>query len=502
MADNDCSDNDDNPNVPPTKPRFGKMQKGKLMLIDHQWYCYTQDGAKGSRAFWKCIKKNSKKCKGRAATIPNAGHKVVYQSNNHNHTSEIIKTQVRLKEQEVVARAVQNPGVPPRRILGQMAMEVGDTAELAAKTTNANLTRQINYQRKKDNQAPGEPSEWSDIEKLPEKFTQTAHGLRFLLLNSIHYNDPGILFFASDWQLNLMDKADSITADGTFSTAPSPFHQLYVIMANFHKNRRNYPVGFAFLPDKTTQTYVQLWTAVSAFVLEPPRAVRVDFESADLKALKEIFPDSIIEGCWFHFRRAIWRNLQAKKLVPVYNAHRSFQLYVKSLLALAFVPTDRVVEYFEILSASKPEARVREIDEFEHYFEATYLGLKWGSHGARKPARYPRPIWNQFNRTLARTDKTTNSAESWNSVWSKGAESSCGLWTVIENLRREEALTQTKYMDHLQRDGPEGTLPQDSRQIKQRESEERFVNLCSRLEDLDPLDYLHTVAQFFEISSD
>jgi len=51
MADNDCSDNDDNPNVPPTKPRFGKTQKGKLMLIDHQWYCYTQDGAKGSRAF-------------------------------------------------------------------------------------------------------------------------------------------------------------------------------------------------------------------------------------------------------------------------------------------------------------------------------------------------------------------------------------------------------------------------------------------------------------------
>jgi FLYWCH zinc finger domain len=151
MADNDCSNNDDKANVPPTKPRFGKTQKGKLMLIDHQWHCYTQDGTKGSRAFWKCLKKNSKKCKGRAATIPDEGHKVVYQSNNHNHTSDIIKTQVRLKEQEVVARAVQNPGVPPRQILGQMAMEVGDTAELAAKTPNANLTRQINYQRKKEN---------------------------------------------------------------------------------------------------------------------------------------------------------------------------------------------------------------------------------------------------------------------------------------------------------------------------------------------------------------
>jgi hypothetical protein len=86
----------------------------KLMLIDHQEHCYTQDGAKVSRVFWKCLKKKSKKCNGQAAAIPNEGHKVLYQSNNHNHTSEIIKTQVRLKEQEMVASAVQNPGVQPR----------------------------------------------------------------------------------------------------------------------------------------------------------------------------------------------------------------------------------------------------------------------------------------------------------------------------------------------------------------------------------------------------
>jgi hypothetical protein len=51
MADNDCSDNDDNANVPPTKTQIGKTQKGKLMLLDHQWHCYTQDGAKGWRSF-------------------------------------------------------------------------------------------------------------------------------------------------------------------------------------------------------------------------------------------------------------------------------------------------------------------------------------------------------------------------------------------------------------------------------------------------------------------
>jgi hypothetical protein len=83
-------------------------------------------------------------------------------------------------------------------------------------------------------------------------------------------------------------------------------------------------VEFAFPPDKTTQTYVQLWSAISAFVLEPPRAVHVDFESADPKALKEIFPD-----------------LQGRKLVP---AHRSFQLHVKSLLVWVYVRPDWVVE--------------------------------------------------------------------------------------------------------------------------------------------------------------
>jgi hypothetical protein len=57
-------------------------------------------------------------------------------------------------------------------------------------------------------------------------------------------------------------------------------------------------------------------------------------------------------------------------------------------------------------------------------------------------------------------------------------------------------------MDHLHQDGPKGTLPQESCQIKRGESEERLANLCSQLEDLDPLDYPHTGAQCLEMSLD
>jgi hypothetical protein len=485
--------------IPSDKARFAITQRGKPLTIDHLWHQYTKDNEKGQRTFWRCAFKYAKKCPARAATISSKDNKVVYLSDNHNHGSEIVRTKVKLMEQEAVQKAVENPSVPPRRVLGELSMRYQTTSELAAKASNENLARRINYKRKKENEAPGEPSDWHDIEEPPEKFTKTASDGRFLLLNTISENRPGVLLFSSDWQLNLLSDADSITADGTFKTAPDPFRQVYTIVANFHKNRRNYPVAFALLPDKTANVYSQIWSTMSQYLLEPPRAVRVDFETADLKAIQQVFPDATIEGCFFHFRSALWRNIQDKKLVPIYNAHTSFQIYVKSLISLAYVPVDRVCHYFELLQESKPEERVPEVDDFEHYFEATYIGLKWGTRGTRKVSRFPIPIWNQYQRALAKTDKTTNSAESWNSAWSKAASCSDGLWKVIESLRREEALTQSKFMDHLQRDSRDGKNPQNARQARRSDFDERMANLCHRIDDLDPVDYLHTLAQLFDL---
>jgi hypothetical protein len=478
------------------KARFGLTQKGKPLLIDHEWHHYTKDNTRGEREFWRCTSKATKGCPGRAVTVPTESNKVVFLSQNHNHPSDITHTKVLLLENAAVQRAVENPGVPPRRVLGDLAMQIQSSSEMAARAPATNLLRRIHYQRKKVNMEPKRPTDWEGLLQLPEKFTTTAGGSRFLLLNTISKIQPGILLFSSDWQLKILNDADSIAADGTFGTAPHPFCQILTVVANFHQTRKNYPVAFAFLPDKTTKSYSQVWASISEQVQKQPGAIRVDFELADIKAISQRFPQAVLEGCFVHFRSSIWRSLLAKNLVSFYNQNQTFQVHTKSLVALAFVPADKVIQYFELLQESKSKAWPSAVGELEHYFEATYLGLRWGKSGGRKKPLYPIQLWNQYNRAVARNDKTTNSVEAWNSAWSNAASPNSSLWTTIESLRREEALTRSKFMDRLKRSS---IGSKNARKVRRAYSEERICNICLRIADLAPLDYLSALSQNFDL---
>jgi len=112
------------------------------------------------------------------------------------------------------------------------------------------------------------------LAELPAEFKKTTTGERFLLGNSIETDAPGSIVFASDWQLNIMGQADSVTADGTFNTCPEPFAQVYCIIANFHRTRKNVPVCICLLPDKMSQTYNDVWALLSHSLSEPLKAIR------------------------------------------------------------------------------------------------------------------------------------------------------------------------------------------------------------------------------------
>jgi len=68
--------------------------------------------------------------------------------------------------------------------------------------------------------------------------------------------------FASDFGLQLLQKAPVIAVDGTFSTCPAPWCQLFVLQAVM-EGGISYPVVFGLLPNKTAQTYLKFFTELS-----------------------------------------------------------------------------------------------------------------------------------------------------------------------------------------------------------------------------------------------
>lgn len=158
----------------------------------------------------------------------------------------------------------------------------------------------------------------------------TNEKLPFLAYDNLN-NEHRIIVFMSDFAMEWLRTCLSIHGDGTFKECPSLFFQFYVIFAE----RSNFivPCVFAILPDKTTETYVELLTAVkdkirpvNDLVSKPlnPVFALTDFESSMQNALIYCFPSIQLKGCYFHLKQAVYHWCHRKGYKKEYVAIFSY----------------------------------------------------------------------------------------------------------------------------------------------------------------------------------
>ena len=70
-------------------------------------------------------------------------------------------------------------------------------------------------------------------------------------------DDKNIFIFTCKQNLELLQSAEHVFRDGTFSFAPKYFVQLYTI--HVFTNNFYVPVAFCFLSNKHTDTYINMW---------------------------------------------------------------------------------------------------------------------------------------------------------------------------------------------------------------------------------------------------
>ena len=75
---------------------------------------------------------------------------------------------------------------------------------------------------------------------------------------------------------------------------------------------------------KTEDTYVALLTQVKIlcatldFYFHPQTSI-TDFEIANIHAISQVFPRTVIKGCLFHFSQSIWKRVVNEGLKEAYN---------------------------------------------------------------------------------------------------------------------------------------------------------------------------------------
>lgn len=125
-------------------------------------------------------------------------------------------------------RAVDNPALPPRVILGDIVNQLAQNGDLLPKTSRA-FVRSVQRARVNHGGHPVVPQTFDEaVDLMPEKYNQTATRERFFrqAVKIYEDSDEGLMLFMSPQGKDVLRGSKVWLADGTFLTSPVPFSQV------------------------------------------------------------------------------------------------------------------------------------------------------------------------------------------------------------------------------------------------------------------------------------
>ena len=254
---------------------------------------------------------------------------------------------------------------------------------------------------------------------IPNELRTTLRG-REALDGDVNKDEPFLLYsgqggrllvFCAKSELAALYASEYIVCDGTFEMAPETAYQLYTLHG--FVNGEALAMAWALLPNKTEQTYEELFGAVrSAFITNfgdsgCSRTFVADFEAAAIKALYAVFPTDRVKGCTFHFRQAVLRRITMEGLRCQYeDKESSCQLrdWMRLLMSMTVLPTFAVPLVWTWLRYPPSTCNV-DVDTkavaLAAYFERTWIA-----------GDFRHELWTHYDNVGPRT---TNVAEGWHS---------------------------------------------------------------------------------------
>ena len=125
----------------------------------------------------------------------------------------------------------------------------------------------------------------------------------------LHSDGLQIILFSTEDSLQILSRAQTILADGTFRITPHLWYQTFILSASFRENSF-VPVCFGFLPDKKRRSYDDFYTLLRQALEHPTRKLKLsaewimsDFEHNIRTGWAAVFPEVQTKGCHFHYAK-------------------------------------------------------------------------------------------------------------------------------------------------------------------------------------------------------
>lgn len=126
---------------------------------------------------------------------------------------------------------------------------------------------------------------------------------------------------------------------------------------------------------KTTECYVDVFQYIEKTLFKlSPTEFMTDFEGGQRKALKMVYPNAVLRGCWFHYCACIRKKAMKLKLKPLLDDNSGATEVYKKIMNLPLLPS-RYIErgYLHIKQRAKTLNLHKEFKKFFEYFEEFWL---------------------------------------------------------------------------------------------------------------------------------
>ncbi|KAF9761144.1 hypothetical protein NGRA_2828 [Nosema granulosis] len=103
---------------------------------------------------------------------------------------------------------------------------------------------------------------------------------------------------------------------------------------------------FCFMKDRKEKSYDKIfsWTEnKNSKITKNEKSIIIDFSLASYNSIGSLFYQSHVYGCIFHLGQIVWRRIQMIKFSKLVIDSPKTKIYVKTMLALSFVPTHDVL---------------------------------------------------------------------------------------------------------------------------------------------------------------
>ncbi|KRZ89181.1 hypothetical protein T08_3804 [Trichinella sp. T8] len=285
---------------------------------------------------------------------------------------------------------------------------------------------------------PKLPSHRQDLQ-IPVPFRTTKAGDNFLSWQSASRH---ILVFATGYNIRLLAAMRTWGMDGTFKVVPQWYQQLFTIHA--FVAGKLVPAVYCLCTGKDIKTYGYIFQALmdKAAALEVdlnPETIICDFETALIPAIRGYFPNTRVQGCYFHFCQAVHRKVGELGLKTRYRTEEPTKRKIRMLLATAFLPVPHVNTGVSLLEAGTTGT----LAALFQYFRQEWMTDE------------RLPLWNVYNVNI----RTNNHLEGWhNRLNRKAGKSHNGLYELLQLLIAEQGVMDTLIQQVLSGNATVGDL--------------------------------------------